>query len=380
MENLLCDEVWLSSSSLSSPGGTTPDFQYHSHDHERERCVLKGFDFDDSFYSTKEDSEQAFSVCLEKELSYMPEPGYLDYLQSNNLVFPRFRAVQWLIKTCSRLNLSVGTVFNAANYLDRFLSMSQCHGWKHWMVELLSVACLSIASKLNETFLPSLDELQMEDLDHSFQSSTIQQMELMLLKALNWRLGSTTVYSYIELITSNNIIHLKCNHQKDQLINQVTKILLRAILDSKLVHYPPSIVAISALWCSLEELIPLSYTSHLTNILKLINQDHEEKIKKCRRIMKPWLEVVVNPFCSLSNKASHEEHFYNYHPSSPVTVLLMERIEIDDCQLDLSLFRIPAAASDDTNNALNPESIGAKRKRSEEKDHLKKHRSGDQVP
>ncbi|OMO97236.1 hypothetical protein COLO4_14758 [Corchorus olitorius] len=127
MENLLCDEVWLSSSSSSSnsPGRTTPDV-HHSHDHERERCILiKGFD--DSFYSTKEDSEQAFSICLEKELSYMPEPGYLDYLQSNNLVFPRFRAVQWLIKTCSRLNLSAGTIFSAANYLDRFLSMSQCH-------------------------------------------------------------------------------------------------------------------------------------------------------------------------------------------------------------------------------------------------------------
>ncbi|XWS43745.1 hypothetical protein CRYUN_Cryun16bG0130200 [Craigia yunnanensis] len=335
MENLLCDEVWLSSSG-------TPKLS-----HEREHCTLKGYA--DSFYTTKEDSERAFVICLEKEFSYRPEPGYLDYLQSNNLVFARFRAVQWLIKTSTRLTLSIGTVFNAANYLDRFLSLSQCNGWRHWMVELLSVACLSIASKYNETSLPSLDELQMEDLEHSFQSSTIQQMELMLLQALKWRLGSTTTYSYIELITSN-IIHLKCNLQKE-LINQVNKTLLKAILDFKLLSYPPSVVAISALWCSLEELIPSSYNVHLTNIMNLINH-HEDDIIKCRRIIKAWL---VDPFYNL--KVS--EH-YHYYPSSPVTVLLMERIDINDCQVDFSLFRMPDS------NVNIPESSGTKRKRAEQ--------------
>ncbi|XP_022748177.1 putative cyclin-D7-1 [Durio zibethinus] len=337
MENLLCEEVWL-----SSPG--TPDIS-----HEREHCTLKGYA--DSFYTTKEDSEQALALCLEKEFSYMPEPGYIDCLQSNNLVFLRFRVVQWLIKTCTRLNLSIGTVFNAANYLDRFLSLSQCHGWKHWMVELLSIACLSIASKFNETCLPSLDELQMENLEHSFRSSTIQQMELMLLQALKWRISSTTTYSYIELITSN-IFYLKCHLQKE-LINQVNKTLLKAILDFKFLHYPPSVVAISALCCSLEELnIPSSYNVHLTNIMNLINQNHEDDISKCRRIMKPWL---VDPFYSF--KVSENSH---YNPSSPVTVLLMERIDINDCQVDLSLFRMPSS------NVNIPESSGTKRKRSEE--------------
>ncbi|XVF55242.1 hypothetical protein PTKIN_Ptkin06aG0021400 [Pterospermum kingtungense] len=343
MENLLCDEVWL-----SSPCGTPTD-----RSHEREHYTLKGYA--DSFYTTKQDSEQALVICLEKELSYMPEPGYLDYLQSNSLVSARFRAVQWLIKTYTRLNLSIGTVFNAANYLDRFLSMSQCHVWKHWMVELLSLACLSIASKFNETSLPSLDELQMEDLDHSFQPSTIQQMELKLLQALKWRLSSTTTYSYIELITSN-IIYLKCNLDQKELINQVNKTLLKAILDFKLLHYPPSVIAVSALWCSLEELIPSSYDVHLTNITSLINHDHEvqDDIIKCRRIMKAWL---VDPlFYSLTVS----ENSHCLYPSSPVTVLLMDRIDIDDCHVDLSLFRIPGS------NVNISESCGTKRKRSDD--------------
>ncbi|XVE76395.1 hypothetical protein DITRI_Ditri12bG0169200 [Diplodiscus trichospermus] len=338
MKNLLCDEVWLSSQA-------TPDLS-----HEREHCILKGYA--DSFYTTKEDSERALVICLEKEFSYLPEPGYLDYLQSNNLVFARYRAVRWLIKTCTRLNLSIGTVLNAANYLDRFLSISQCHGWKHWMVELLSIACLSIASKFNEISFPSLDELQVEDLEHSFQPRTIQQMELLLLQALKWRLSSTTTYSYIELITSN-IIHLKYNLQK-KLNNQVHMTLLKAVLDFKLLRYPPSVVAISALWCSLEELIPSSYNVHLTNVMNLINQDHEEDIIECHRIMTAWL---IDPAFCYSLNASEHSHYY---PSSPVTVLLMERIDINDCQVDLSLFRIPGL------NYVNPESSRTKRMRDDE--------------
>ncbi|GMJ03128.1 CYCLIN D7;1 [Hibiscus trionum] len=337
MENLLCDEVWLSSPE-------TPKLT-----HETEHCTLKpDHGSADSFYTTKEDSEQAIVICLEKELSYMPEPGYLEYLQSNDLVFARFRAVQWLIKTCSRLNFCIGTVFRAVNYLDRFISMSQCRGWKNWMVELLSIACLSIASKFNETYLASFDELQLEDLEHCFQWSTIQQMELMVLQALKWRLGSTTTYSYTELITSNIICDLNYYLHKE-LINQVNKTLLKAILDFKLLPYPPSLVAVSALWCNLEELIPSSYDVHLTKIMKLINQDHEDDIMACRRIMKEWL---VRPFCNLkiSEQNSH------YCPSSPVTVLLVERIDIDDCRVDLSLFGMPLPGS-------NGESSRNKRKR-----------------
>lgn len=122
------------------------------------------------------------------------------------------------------------------------------------MVELLSVACLSIASKFSETCTPSLHEIQvtflllvvvgvlllryvidwllllwlkMENLDHSFHPSTIQQMELKLLEALGWRLGSTTAYSYVELLMWSTDT-LK-PHFHEEFITRVTELLLGAI-------------------------------------------------------------------------------------------------------------------------------------------------------
>lgn len=124
------------------------------------------------------------------------------------------------------------------------------------MVELLSVACFSVASKFSETCTPTLHEIQvtvviivtiinilllfgfvidlhlvfiskMEDLGHSFQSSTIQRMELALLEALGWCLGSTTAYSCTELLLWS-IDFLK-PQLHEECITQVTKLLVAAV-------------------------------------------------------------------------------------------------------------------------------------------------------
>ncbi|KAI7997025.1 putative cyclin-D7-1 [Camellia lanceoleosa] len=290
MDSLLCDEVWLT----TSPTTTILNHNYGG-----------------SFYTTKEDSQQAFDVCLQKEIGYTPESQYQDHLQSSGLILARFRAMQWLLKSQRRLNLSCQTVFNAANYFDRFLSMNQCKGWKYWMVELLAIACLSVAYKFGETTHLPLHEIQMEDLDHSFQSSLIQRMELTLLKTLGWRLGSVTTYSYIELLMWN--FDSLTSFLLGELTTRVTDLLLSTLSDSKFVEFRPCVVAISALRCVIQDSLPSpTYNAHLDYVTRLIPEDQKDDLIKCHKIME---EKMV-------------------WPSSPVTVLKMEY----NWQVDLSLF------------------------------------------
>ncbi|KAG5553954.1 hypothetical protein RHGRI_011726 [Rhododendron griersonianum] len=110
MDSLLCDEIWLTENSKSD---------------SRARNV------NGCFYTTKEDCREAFEICLQKELSYMPESGYRDHLQSSGLSLARFRVMLWLAK-----------------------------GWKYWMFEVLAIACLSVASKFGETAHPPFHEIQ----------------------------------------------------------------------------------------------------------------------------------------------------------------------------------------------------------------------------
>ncbi|GLT92580.1 hypothetical protein SLE2022_104110 [Rubroshorea leprosula] len=340
MEDLLCDEVWLSSPEIPE------------HFHEPGECIVDG-DVGSFNVMTKEESEQALIMCLQKELSYVPKPQYVEYLHSNGLVLARFGAVVWLIKSRARLNLSVGTVFSAVNYLDRFMSMSHSHSWKCWMIELLSVACLSIASKFNETSTPPFHEIQMEGLEHSFRSNTIQWMELALMNALQWRLNCTTTYSYVELMISNSI----CNKSHKELTNQVTKTLLAAQLDLKLLEYPPSVIAASAV----HDVISSSCgVVHLHNISNLLNQHQKDGFAECHMIMQAWL---ADPFFSTLINASDDDEYSCYCPSSPVTVLFKEPINVNDCQVDLSLFKMSAGS-----DLTDLESNGKKRKREEEEE------------
>ncbi|GMY14525.1 putative cyclin-D7-1 [Fagus crenata] len=335
MESLLCDEAWL-----ASP--VTP-INHHS----PKQCSLESYC--GSFYTTKEDCEQALAMFLGKEISYMPQSNYVENLRLNNLTFARFRATQWLFRSRSRLNLSFGTAFHAASYLDRFISMNQCNGWEYWMVELLSIACLSVASKFNETCIPSLHEIQMEDLEHSFQSSTIQQMELTLLEAIGWRLSSTTAYSYVELLMWSTDSMKPYPHE--EFITRVTELLLGAISDSRLLEFRPSVIAVSALWCILDDLLPSTSDPYLASVTRFFDQSQKDDLLSCHMIME------AQQVGSLQNLIANG-HYYDC-PSSPTTVLLKQPIDICDCRINFSFLKMHRPN-------INLNSSRKKRKREEE--------------
>ncbi|KAL9303308.1 hypothetical protein ACSQ67_020571 [Phaseolus vulgaris] len=284
MDNLLCDEVWLSNNSENT-FEEVGDFV----------VSLKSYEH--------KEFEEAFTLYLEKEASSLPEHNYAKYLHSNNLFLPRCRVIQWLVKCGSHFNLSFGTVFLAVNYLDRFVSICQNNDWKYWMLELLSIACLSVAIKFNEKSALSLNEIQVEGLNYSFQSSVILKMELILLKALGWHLNSVTTYSFVEMLD----IHFFQSHLYQKLISPATQLLLQATLDQKMVEFRPSTVGISALWCSLDQLYPPTADSYIAYILRLLSQTQKDDIIKCHELMQRQASVCC------------ENH--HHCPLSPTTVL-----------------------------------------------------------
>lgn len=64
-----------------------------------------------------------------------------------------------------------------------------------WAIKLLSVACLSLAAKMEELNVPALSEFQLED--YHFESKVIQRMELLVLNTLEWRMASTTPFAFL---------------------------------------------------------------------------------------------------------------------------------------------------------------------------------------
>ncbi|KAK3007688.1 hypothetical protein RJ639_013728, partial [Escallonia herrerae] len=69
---------------------------------------------------------------------------------------------------------------------------------KTWTVQLLAVACLSLASKVEEVKVPLTVDLQVGDPKFVFEGKTIQRMELLVLSTLNWRMQACTPCSFID--------------------------------------------------------------------------------------------------------------------------------------------------------------------------------------
>jgi cyclin D3 len=73
----------------------------------------------------------------------------------------RREAVEWMLKVNAHYGFSSLAAILSINYLDRFLASHHFHrDNKPWMMQLVAVACLSLAAKVEETQVPILLDLQ----------------------------------------------------------------------------------------------------------------------------------------------------------------------------------------------------------------------------
>nr|GEW71043.1 hypothetical protein [Tanacetum cinerariifolium] len=318
-EFLLCDEVWDMSPVASFDS-------LHDHAHQNDDCVEKLI-----HTTTNQDCERTFETYLRKEIKYMTRPGYVNFLESNHFVSScRFKAIQWFIHSQSRLSFGIQSLFNAVNYVDRFIEINQCHGWSHWMMELLSLASLTIAIKFGETGPPILHKIQ-EGLEYCFEARLIQKMEFKILECLNWEVNSTTPHSYVELI-SWKLGSIMNPFAVDELSSSLNNILLSSLLVVKMLGYQPSVIFKSGLIRVLEDLYPSSYHEYISHIVGFFPPDQKENLESCNEIIQQIGVTSTKPHAKGD-------------PSSPDTVLTKEQVAIYEDQVDLSFIHGPAVSN-----------------------------------
>lgn len=66
-----------------------------------------------------------------------------------------------------------------------------------WPMQLLSVACVSVAAKMEEAHVPGLLDLQILDPRYVFDPRTVCRMELLLMSALCWRMRTVTPFDFL---------------------------------------------------------------------------------------------------------------------------------------------------------------------------------------
>jgi len=185
----------------------------------------------------------AYMRYLEDKQSISEE--YLSHVKST--IMPKMRAVlvDWLIQVHQQFNLLQETLYLTIAVLDRFL---QVHASKveRKQLQLVGVAAMFIASKYEEMYAPEIGDF-VYITDRAYTESQIREMEMRILDTLGFDLGRPLPLHFLRRNSKAGNV--------DALTHTMAKYIMElTLVEYKMAHWKPSLVAASALALSLKVL------------------------------------------------------------------------------------------------------------------------------
>ncbi|KAK1422047.1 hypothetical protein QVD17_24899 [Tagetes erecta] len=226
----------------------------------------------------------------------------------DDLMILRKQSVDWINRVAAHYGFVALTSVLAVSYFDRFLISNSFQRDKPWMNQLLAVACLSLASKVEEIQAPLLLDLQMEGTKFVFESKTIMKMELLVLSFLDWKMNPVTPVAFFDYIMRRLSLMTRDLHY--EFIRRCERMLLSVINDSRFKAFRSSVMAAAIMCIVSKEIEPdnaLDYRNQLMNLLNIT----EENMDKCSKFI---MDVSNNQECCYFQTRKRK---YSSVPASP---------------------------------------------------------------
>ncbi|KAK3412044.1 hypothetical protein EUGRSUZ_I00802 [Eucalyptus grandis] len=230
-----------------------------------------------------EDGELASLVSRETGT----HPCWDELISDGSVALARKDAVGWILRVHGHYGFRPLTAMLAVNYLDRFFLSRSYQRDRPWISQLVALACLSVAAKVEETQVPILLDLQVANAKFVFESRTIQRMELLLMSTLDWRMNSVTPISFFDHILRR--FGLTTNLHR-QFFWMCERLLLSVVADVRLASFLPSVVATAAMLYVNKEIEPCICSEFLDQLLSLL-KINEDRVNECYELI---LELSID--------------------------------------------------------------------------------------
>ncbi|KAE9589381.1 hypothetical protein Lal_00000229 [Lupinus albus] len=220
-------------------------------------------------------------------------------LDDHALSVARGEAVKWMLKVNAYYGFCALTATLSVTYLDRFLTSFHFQREKPWMIQLVAVTCISLAAKVEETQVPLLLDLQVQDAKYVFEAKTIQRMELVVLSTLKWKMHPVTPLSFLDHIIRR--LGLKTNLHWE-FFRRCEHLLLSVLLESRFSGCLPSVLATATMLHVIDQIEHkdgMEYKNQLLSVLKI----SKEKVDEC-----------YNAILHLKVKDSNANNYANENP------------------------------------------------------------------
>ncbi|KAG4115004.1 hypothetical protein ERO13_D12G081500v2 [Gossypium hirsutum] len=258
-------------------------------------------------------SDDRIKEMVEKEVEHLPEDDYLKRLRSGDLdLSVRKEALDWIWKASAYYGFGPLSLCLSINYLDRFLSVYDLPRGKTWTVQLLAVACLSIAAKMEETKVPLSVDLQVGEPKFVFEAKTIYRMEVLVLSTLKWKMQVITPCSFIDYFMSKI-----CNDQypSSMSISRSLQLILSTIKGIDFLEFRPSEIAAAMAISVSGDMQTLSIDKAVSSFAFV----GKGRVLKCVELMKD-LTFINGDAAKTANVATQHSSVFTV-PQSPIGVL-----------------------------------------------------------
>nr|DBA16811.1 TPA: hypothetical protein GDO54_002348 [Pyxicephalus adspersus] len=185
---------------------------------------------------------------LHKDRTY---PRDKNLFQKHPELQENMRAIllDWLMEVSEVYKLHRETFYLAQDLFDRFMA-TQKNVVKS-SLQLIGITSLFIAAKLEEIYPPKLHQFAYIT-DGACTEDEIICMELIIMKALKWRLSPMTVVSwlniYLQIAYIRELQHFLLPQYPQEMYIQIVELLDLCVLDIGCLEFPYSVLAASALY------------------------------------------------------------------------------------------------------------------------------------
>lgn len=198
-------------------------------------------------------------ICVMQDQQRERAYTCVDYMKYTNELCPADRKLlcDWAFKVILRCDgVNRLTAVKAFSYFDRFLSSSSSVARMaladQILAQLAFVACLVIALKIHSGFNVESDFVSNVICSNDYDAQQINEMELIVLRDLDWRLNGPTPHdfidSFVEVVPLTNTLHR-------DFVSDLSKSLAElAVTRYDIALHLPSEIAVASICCALSNL------------------------------------------------------------------------------------------------------------------------------
>ncbi|CAK8539639.1 unnamed protein product [Lathyrus sativus] len=212
----------------------------------------------------------------------------------------RLHAISWIFNTQAKFGFTLQTAYLSITYFDRFLSKRSIDESKPWAIQLLSVACLSIAAKMEEQRVPLLSEYPIE---FRFENKVIKNMEILILTTLEWKMGLPTPFAFLHYFFTKF-----CNESRPEtIISKATQHIVTLVKDFNLMNQRPSIIASASILAAFDSTLTQKEIDIQIRLISSWGNIESEQVFSCYNVIqeKKRDKVKKTPSSDLLSKESN---------------------------------------------------------------------------